>query len=183
MIRINQSKFLVSVFIEICHFCENKPPAYYFCSMLKKCCEYLKPSIKTKYLLFVASFVWAFASIILIVRGLHTAQPHHDEWYWQLPLVLMLGALFYYIVFEKISAKHIKRILAIEKPSICIFAFFNKKSYLMMLVMISLGVLLRRSHVVGNESLGLFLVIMAIPLLVSSVRFLRFGLQDLRKPR
>jgi hypothetical protein len=148
--------------------------------MLKKCCEYLKPTIKTKYLLFVASFVWALAGFVLIVRGLHIAQSHHDSWFWQLPLVLMLGSIFYYALFLKISAKHINRILAIEKPSICVFAFFNKKSYLMMLVMMALGVLLRRSHVVGNESLGLFLVIMALPLLASSVSFLTTGIKNLK---
>ena len=151
--------------------------------MLKKCCEFLKPTIKTNYLLFVAAFVWATAGGLLMVRGLHTAHPHHDSWHWQLPLVLVLGSLFYLGIFVKIASKHINRILGIDKQSICVFAFFNTKSYFMMLVMITLGILLRRSHLVGNESLGLFLVIMAIPLLVSSVRFFITGLKNLNSTK
>jgi hypothetical protein len=129
--------------------------------------------------MFVASFVWALAGFILIVRGLHTAHPHHDSWIWQLPLVVVLGGLFYFSIFVRISAKHINRILSIDKTSICVFAFFNRKSYLMMFIMITAGILLRRSHLLGNESLGLFLVIMAIPLLLSSIRFFRTGLKNL----
>ena len=148
--------------------------------MIKKCCELLKPAIHKKYLLFVAGFVWTIAGIILCYRGLYTANPLNSQWHWQIPLVIAGGLLFYIFVFTRISDKHITRILNIEKEIVCLFSFFNGRSYLMMLVMITGGVLLRRSHLVGNESLGLFLVVMAIPLLGSAIKFYTAGIKNLR---
>jgi len=88
---------------------------------------------------------------------------------------IVCGTLFYLMLFSKISAKHTQRIinLKIEKP--CMFSFFNFKAYIMMVIMISGGILLRRSGIIQPLYLSVIYTTMGIPLLLSSVRFYNYG--------
>ena len=131
----------------------------------------LKPTTTRRGLLFMAGIVWAVAGGILAYRGvgfIDEAALH--------PVVLFLigtagGAFFFAFMFRKISARHVFRILHITHERPCLFSFLSWKSYLMMALMITVGVLLRRTSFIPHEDLGTAYLMMAVPLLTSSFRF------------
>ena len=131
----------------------------------------LIPHVSKRYLLIVAALVWTFAGGMLLYRGYTINRPLPLHWQVELSLCIVVGLLFFRLLFNRISAKHVLRIrnLPQEKPGL--FSFFNLRSYIMMFSMIALGVTLRKSGVVDPESLSWMYVTMGIPLLMSSFRF------------
>ncbi len=135
----------------------------------------LKPTTTRRGLLFMAGAVWALAGGLLGYRGIRYVDDAALH-----PLVLVLvgavgGVFFFALVFRKISARHIHRILGIQLERPCLFSFLSWKSYLMMASMISLGILLRSTPFVPRDGLGTAYIMMAVPLLASSLRFFQRG--------
>ncbi|MFV0391937.1 MAG: hypothetical protein ACK5KP_08680 [Paludibacteraceae bacterium] len=126
-------------------------------------------------LLFVASLVWAFAGSMLLYRGTLMLAESSNHLILKLASCLVAGVFFFYAMFVKISGKNIKRIKSLpdERPSV--FLFFNRKGYIMMVGMISLGIFLRKTGIIPVGYLALIYITMGIPLLISAVRFLLNG--------
>ena len=61
---------------------------------------------------------------------------------------------YYVFMFSRISNKHVKRISNMEPDKIPFYAFFNKRSYLMMFSMIGLGISLRLTGWIPLEYLS-----------------------------
>lgn len=131
----------------------------------------LIPKTSRRNLLLIAAIVWTFAGTMLLSRGtfMMNLDPEFHLLRWMISL--MGGALFYGVLFTRISKKHVNRIiqLPVERPSV--FSFFDKKGYIMMAGMISLGVFLRKSGIVAPFYLSVLYVTMGIPLFISSLRF------------
>jgi hypothetical protein len=123
----------------------------------------------------MAGIVWAFAGGMLAYRGVRFI----DEASMHPVVLFLLGALggvfFFAFMFRKISARHILRILHIAHERPCLFSFLSWRSYIMMALMISFGVLLRSASFIPHEDLGTVYVMMAVPLLASSARFFKTG--------
>ena len=133
--------------------------------------EKYKPSVTKHNLLFIAGLAWTTAGGILAGRGLSYLVQHGHYLGWRLAGGLVFGMIFYVLLFAKISRKHIKRIRGLNIPYPCAFSFFNVRSYLMMAIMISGGIMLRRFDVINKEWLYNFFVTMGVPLLISATRF------------
>ncbi len=134
----------------------------------------LKPSVSKHTLLFIAGLAWTTAGGILAGRGLSYLVQHSQYLGWRLAGGVIFGTLFYILLFAKISKKHIKRIKGLNIPYPCAFSFFNVRGYLMMAVMITGGIMLRRFDVINKVWLYNFFVTMGIPLLISASRFFYF---------
>lgn len=133
-----------------------------------------KPSVSKHNLLFIAGMVWMTAGGILAGRGLSYLVEHGQYLGWRLTGGLIVGMIFYVLLFAKISRKHIKRIHGLNIPYPCAFSFFNLRGYLMMAIMITGGIMLRRFDVINKEWLYNFYITMGVPLLVSATRFFYF---------
>lgn len=133
--------------------------------------EFLTPRVSKHYLLLVAALVWTFAGGMLLFRGFTFNETLPHRWFTELIAGIIAGLLFFRLLFNRISSKHVFRIqnLTIEHP--CLFSFFDFRSYLMMFSMITLGIVLRKSGFVSPEFLALMYITMGIPLLMSSFRF------------
>jgi hypothetical protein len=137
--------------------------------------QVLKPKLPKRYLLFLAAMVWTFAGGMLLYKGI--------AFYISEPIYLILrcsvsiicGSLFYYFMFSKISAKHTTRIMNIQHEKPCMFSFFNVRSYILMSIMITGGILLRKSGIVPTLYLSMLYTTMGIPLFLSSLRFYNYG--------
>jgi len=136
----------------------------------------LKPGIPKRYLLFVAAFVWTFAGGMLLTRGFLILIFFPQLLWLKIICSLAGGIIFFVLLFSKISRKHTQRILNMEMEHPCIFSFFNFRSYIMMLLMISMGITLRKTGIVPLEYLSLFYVAMGTPLLMSAFRFYYNGI-------
>ncbi|MEI7662483.1 MAG: hypothetical protein WCK34_09805 [Bacteroidota bacterium] len=133
-----------------------------------------KPSVSKHNLLFIAGLAWTTAGGILAGRGLNYLVHYGSHTGWRLAGGVILGGLFYLILFSRISRKHIIRIKGLTIPYPCAFSFFNLRSYLMMALMISGGITLRSFDVINKEWLYNFFVTMGVPLLISASRFFYF---------
>ncbi len=135
----------------------------------------LKPAVPKRVLLFVAAFLWTFAGSMLLYKGNKMLDSSAKYMILKLTLVLLAGLLFYWKVFAGLSLKHTLRILNMPVEYPCLFAFFNLRSYLMMVLMISMGIVLRSTGWVSQSYLSFLYLTMSVPLLLSSVRFYYTG--------
>jgi len=130
-----------------------------------------KPSIPRRYLLFVAGVVWTFAGGMLLYKGISLFRLYRDFLWLKITISIIGGGLFYLLLFSKISFKHAWRIINLKNENPCFFAFFNIRSYIMMAVMITSGVILKKTGIVSPEYLSVLDVTMGIPLFLSALRF------------
>lgn len=133
--------------------------------------QILKPGIPKRYLLFVAAFVWTFAGSMLLFRGFSSLILFPKLLGLKIFISLMGGIVFYIVLFSKISRKHTRRIILLQIERPCLFSFFNLRSYILMTLMISVGITLRKTGIIPLEYLSAFYVTMGIPLFLSSLRF------------
>lgn len=131
----------------------------------------LTPRVPKNYLLLIAALVWTFAGGMLLFRGYIFSLAFPDNMALKIIGCMIIGIVFFILLFQKISRKHVNRILNLPIDHPCLFSFFNLKSYLMMAFMISGGIMLRKSGIISPEYLALIYMTMGIPLLVSSGRF------------
>lgn len=140
----------------------------------------LKPSIPKRYLLLVAALVWTFAGGMLLLKGISLFFKYPEFLVLKISISAFGGGLFYLLLFSKISNKHIKRILNIKIDRPCFFSFFNVRSYVLMSIMISSGILLKKFGVIAPEYLAIVDVTMGIPLFLSAFRFYTHGFANLK---
>jgi hypothetical protein len=83
----------------------------------------------------------------------------------------VIGILFYILLFDRISLKHIIRMKSkeIEKP--CLFSFFDIRGYIVMSMMIATGITVRHYKIIPPDYLNTFYIGMGIPLIISSLKF------------
>ncbi|HNW69112.1 MAG TPA: hypothetical protein PKI01_01820 [Bacteroidales bacterium] len=131
----------------------------------------LKPSVPRRWLLIIAGVFWSFAGGMLMWRGitglLHEASRLASE----IILSLCSGIAFYFILFSGISRKHVRRIMGLKSEKPCLFSFFNIKSYILMIFMITSGILLRKFDILNHQVLYAVYLCMSVPLLLSSAKF------------
>lgn len=142
----------------------------------KSILQRLKPGIPKRALLFLAGGVWIFAGGMLLWRGGIMLADNKSQLFIKLISCAIAGGVFYYLLFDKISAKHTDRIKNLPYNRPCAFAFFNWKGYLIMGLMITMGITLRTTAVISPKYLALMYITMGIPLLISAVRFFVNGI-------
>jgi hypothetical protein len=138
--------------------------------------SFLKPAVPRRTLLFLAALVWTFAGVMLMVKGYQMLDASSDLLWMKLVVVLAAGILFYLKVFSKLSMKHTLRILNLKEANPCMFSFFNFRSYLIMVFMISMGVTLRTTGWIPFGTLSFLYLLMSVPLFLSSIRFYYTGI-------
>ena len=131
--------------------------------------------VSKRTLLFIAAFVWTFAGGMLLFKGISLFLIYQEKLILRIVLGIIGGILFYFILFSKISIKHIDRISTSEKEKSFVFSFFDLQSYFLMLIMISMGILIRKSEIISLEYFSGFYITMGIPLLISAIRFYKFA--------
>ena len=90
------------------------------------------------------------------------------------------GALaIHHFGFLRLVDKNLARIMPMEGPR-CVFSFMPWKSYLLIMVMVLMGFLLRHSSIPKLYLAGLYSAI-GTALLLSSVRYLRFYVLEMRQ--
>jgi hypothetical protein len=127
--------------------------------------------IKKENLLLIAAFVWFTAGFILLLRGLMSYNAPLVTLFCKLLIGIPVGSLFYLFMFRKIVKTHTQRILSMTGEYQKIYRFFNKRSYILMGTMITLGISIRLLRIVPIQFLSVFYVIMGIPLIFSGSQF------------
>ena len=135
----------------------------------------LKPGVPKRLLFFIAAALWTFAGSMLMFKGYKMLDTTTRLLGLKLLVALAGGILFYLKLFSKLSMKHTLRILKMKETYPCAFSFFNFRSYLVMIFMISMGITLRTTGWIPFPYLAFLYLMMSVPLLLSSLRFYYTG--------
>jgi hypothetical protein len=101
-----------------------------------------KPAASRKTMLFIAALFWTVVGCGLMVRGVGILL--EGDHYFLMATAVCLGTVKAFMVFEKSARKNVVRIQEKEEGS-CLGGIFSFKSWLLILVMIAFGRLLRLS--------------------------------------
>jgi energy-converting hydrogenase Eha subunit C len=137
-----------------------------------KAIERYKPGVSKSTLLFVAGMLWVMVGIML----------NSMAWSWlraerlgnALPAVavgFVDSLIIHHFGFLRIVNRNLDRIVPMEGKR-CVFSFMPWKSYALVTVMITLGVLLRHSPI-PKLYLAVLYIAIGMALILSSVRYLR----------
>jgi len=136
---------------------------------LEKC----RPRVPHRVLFLAAGFAWTIAGGVLVGRAMAWLLKSGDHLIARYAIALAGGLVFYFLLFSRISRRHIARIHAIDEVRPRLLSFFGFKSYLMTATMIAGGILLRTFKLVEPSILYTFYTCMGTPLLLSAFLFYR----------
>jgi hypothetical protein len=124
-------------------------------------------------LFLAAGLAWTLAAAMLLGRAGLWLLKSGDHLILRYAIALTGGIAFYFLLFSKISRRHIARIQGIDELRPCLLSFFGFRSYIMMVSMIAGGILLRTFKLVEPSILYTFYTCMGTPLLISAFLFYR----------
>ena len=140
----------------------------------------IKPAVNKGVLLFLAGFMWLGVGTMLLflsVFWLNAFQVHGSFLFGGIGVGVAL--VVHHFGFLKIVDKNLGRILPMEGTK-CIFSFITWKSYILVAVMVAMGTLLRHSPI-PKPYLSMLYIGIGLALILSSVRYLRALLSQIRK--
>jgi hypothetical protein len=132
----------------------------------------LNPQVKKIWLQVMAGLSWSAVGIMLIIFALSWLKLASDSI--RIFLLISGGTLaagIYLWGFSKIARKNIIRIEAYVKDKVCLFAFQKWSSYPLVLVMINLGIYLRKYSPLPKNMLAVLYIGIGGGLFLSSVHY------------
>ena len=142
----------------------------------------IKPAVNKRVLLFLAGFMWFGVGTMLLFLSfswLKAFQVHGSFLVGGIGVAVAL--VVHHFGFLKIVDKNLSRILPMEGTK-CIFSFITWKSYIIVAVMVAMGALLRYSPI-PKAYLSMLYIGIGLALILSSVRYLRVLLSQIRKSK
>ena len=139
-----------------------------------------KPGVNNHFLVLLAGFVWMLVGCMLLFLAFSwlSISSVINVWLYMISGVI-LALLVHHLGFLKIADKNLHRIL-LMKGKRCVFAFIPWKSYLIIVVMMAIGATLRHS-LIPKHYLAVLYIGIGLALVLSSVRYFRVFLQEMRK--
>ena len=137
-----------------------------------------KPAVPKAVLLFLAGGLWLGVGCMLLflaVSWLREAAQINRSFFAGAGIIFAL--FIHHFGFLKIVDKNLGRILPADENK-CVFSFMPWKSYLIIPVMITLGLVLRHS-VVPKHYLAIIYIGIGLALTLSSVRYMRYFFKEL----
>ncbi|MDD2568457.1 MAG: hypothetical protein PHQ49_02255 [Clostridia bacterium] len=130
-----------------------------------------KFSIPKNYLMLIAGVVWLAAGTMVTVLGLPLLINLSGN-IWLSVLAVIVFLAFYLLIFSKLVKKHTIRIR--ENPRECMpfWQFFDKPSYIIMIIMMSGGITLRSAHIIPDWVIAFFYTGLGIALFSCGTRFI-----------
>ena len=139
-----------------------------------------KPAVDKRVLLFLAGLMWIGVGTMLLsfsYSWLYTSQNGGSFVFVGLGVAAAL--LIHHFGFLKIVDTNLRRILPMEGKK-CVFSFMTWKSYIIVAVMATMGILFRNSSI-PKPYLSILYTGIGLSLILSSIRYLRILLSQLRK--
>lgn len=131
------------------------------------------PHVRARYLLLIAACIWMFAGGNVLIIGLLDFISSWQQHFVYVLAILFVFLLFVGLVFYKLVDKHHQRITSMGVKKVPVYHFFDGKSYIIMVVMISGGILLRKSHILPSIAIGVMYSGIGLALLTAGSMFLR----------
>lgn len=135
--------------------------------------------VQKKTLLLIACLVWAIAGFNVLRIGVLAYPPYVSIW--NLILSIFVFGVFQYFIFGKLVGKHTERIRAYVDNYQFFWKFFDKKSFIIMAVMMTGGIYLRVSGLAPDRFIAVFYSGLGASLLLAGILFGKNYLKLLRK--
>jgi hypothetical protein len=132
----------------------------------------LNPAVEKKYLIMLAGIVWCGVGIMLIsfaVSWLNKYDGKGTGWYYLAGFAAAMP--IHHFGFLRLADKNIERLMAVEGKK-CLFSFITWKSYLIIIIMVSMGIALRRSSL-PKQYLSILYNGIGLGLFLSGTRYFR----------
>jgi hypothetical protein len=129
-----------------------------------------KSSIPNKYLILIAGIVWMFAGTMVIKTGLPLFISQ-GRYIFSVFLAASVFSVFYFFIFSKLVEKHTIRISKDNRKKMFVMEFFDKKSYLIMVVMVLGGITIRKFSLLPAFDIGFFYVGIGLALFSCGMKF------------
>jgi hypothetical protein len=134
--------------------------------------EQLKPAVHKNFLLFLAGVMWIGVGVLLnsyAVRWL-TAYGKISAFLFA-AIGLACSVVIHHYGFLKIVDKNLGRISKMEGKR-CAFSFMTWKSYFIVIIMVTMGIMLRHSSI-PKQYLSVLYIGIGFALILSSIRYFR----------
>ncbi len=131
------------------------------------------PYVRKIYLLLIAGVVWLVAGANIVNIGLPDFIRGWDSNILYIVCSGIVYALFVYFIFYKLVQKHNSRILGYTNERLPFCFFFDLKSYLIMLIMMTGGLTLRASNIAPPIIIGVLYCGIGFSLMTAGVLFIQ----------
>ena len=139
----------------------------------------LTPSADKRILVLLAGIMWCGVGTMLVCFAVSWLLPYNG---WEQGLYYAAGFLaampIHHFGFLKIADKNLNRLLPLTEKK-CVFSFITWKSYIIILVMVSMGIALRHSSI-PKRYLSILYNGIGLALFLSGIRYFRFFVKLLR---
>jgi hypothetical protein len=131
------------------------------------------PSADKRVLVLLAGLMWCCVGVMLVRYAVTWLSPLDNSRALIFYIAGFLAAMpIHHFGFLKIADKNLKRLLPVTSKK-CIFSFMTWRSYLIVLVMVSMGIALRHSAL-PKDYLSILYNGIGLALFLSGIRYLRF---------
>ncbi len=126
--------------------------------------------IKKRNLLLIAGIFWLIAGVNVVKMAINAYFLSYKILSIHIFLSVLIFILFS-IMFNKISKKHLVRIKSYNEQRVLFLKFFDLKSYILVIFMMSLGIFIRLKHILSYETIFFFYFGIGSALIFSGVLF------------
>jgi hypothetical protein len=136
----------------------------------------IKPGVRKQFLILLSGLMWIGVGILLLTYAAGWLIHYEGKGIFYYILAGFLAALIiHHFGFLRLVDKNLGRIAPLEgKP--CVFSFMSWKSYLIVAIMVTLGIMLRHSSI-PKQYLSILYNGIGLALILSSIRYFRYFLQ------
>ncbi len=126
--------------------------------------------VKKRYLLLIASLVWLFAGLKVLSLGLEAYKTNFTA----LNIILSLAVfiVFWLMVFNRLVNKHTVRIKTYTEERRYFWNFFDLKSFIIMAIMMTGGILIRKYSLLGVNFIAFFYTGIGAALSLAGLKFM-----------
>jgi hypothetical protein len=140
---------------------------------LKDTKEKFKPGVEKHVLLLIAGLIWiAVGSVLLGFSYFWLRDAGNNIVLWTAGSGIIISLFVHHFGFLRVVDNNLGRILPMQGKR-CVFSFMTWKSYILALVMVATGILLRLS-LIPRTYLSVLYIGIGAALILSSIRYLRF---------
>lgn len=131
------------------------------------------PAVDKKYLILLAGVMWCGVGVMLISFAISWLSRYSGRMQVNFFVAGFIAAMpIHHFGFLKLADKNLNRLLPLTEKK-CLFSFITWKSYLIILVMVSMGIALRHSSIPKNY-LSILYNGIGLGLFLSGLRYFRF---------
>ena len=115
----------------------------------------MKYGVNRQILLIIAGTVWIIAGGNILRIGIVTWMNNSHDWMFKIGEATIVFLLFFVLIFKRLYYKHTRRIEQKKETRNCPFSFFDVKSWIIMIFMISLGITIRSFHLLPESFISI----------------------------